>query len=232
MVIGLLALVFLIVSFLTDVPRGRMLAGIVVGLVVAAVPAGGGLVRGAGARSPARHQRSGDRRCGGRCGATGRRTEAARDQWLSRDGGAGRGRLVALGIALAVLVPLGYLWATSLVPGYYIGDGHGVRRLRRRAAGGHAHHHGGMSVTDLTGPTTGTPDVAVTLTARKQKFTAGQRGTVDGFTLNGTSPGPLIRARVGDVGPGDAGERVRARRCHAALARDRRTRTPRTGSPG
>jgi hypothetical protein len=32
--IGLLALIFLIVSFLTDVPRGRMLAGIVVGLVV------------------------------------------------------------------------------------------------------------------------------------------------------------------------------------------------------
>ena len=34
MVIGLLALIFLIVSFLTDVPRGRMLAGTVVGLVV------------------------------------------------------------------------------------------------------------------------------------------------------------------------------------------------------
>ena len=34
MVIGLLALVFLIVSFLTDVPRGRTMAGIVVGLVV------------------------------------------------------------------------------------------------------------------------------------------------------------------------------------------------------
>jgi uncharacterized membrane protein (UPF0182 family) len=33
-VIGLIALVFLIVSFLTDVPRGRTLAGIVVGLVV------------------------------------------------------------------------------------------------------------------------------------------------------------------------------------------------------
>jgi hypothetical protein len=33
-VIGLLALVFLIVSFLTDVPRGRVLAGIVVALVV------------------------------------------------------------------------------------------------------------------------------------------------------------------------------------------------------
>ena len=31
--IGLLALIFLIVSFLTDVPRGRMLAAIVVGLV-------------------------------------------------------------------------------------------------------------------------------------------------------------------------------------------------------
>ena len=34
MVIAGLALVFLIVSFLTDVPRGRMLAGIVLGLVV------------------------------------------------------------------------------------------------------------------------------------------------------------------------------------------------------
>jgi hypothetical protein len=34
MVIGLLALLFLIVSFLTDVPRGRVAAGIVVGLVV------------------------------------------------------------------------------------------------------------------------------------------------------------------------------------------------------
>ncbi|MET9268413.1 hypothetical protein [Kribbella sp. NPDC003557] len=32
-VIALLALAFLIVSFLTDVPRGRVLAGIVVGLV-------------------------------------------------------------------------------------------------------------------------------------------------------------------------------------------------------
>ena len=32
--IGLLALVLLILAFLTDVPRGRMLAGIIVGLVV------------------------------------------------------------------------------------------------------------------------------------------------------------------------------------------------------
>jgi uncharacterized membrane protein (UPF0182 family) len=32
--IGVLALVFLIISFLTDVPRGRALAGIVLGLVV------------------------------------------------------------------------------------------------------------------------------------------------------------------------------------------------------
>ncbi|WP_405056390.1 DUF6220 domain-containing protein [Kribbella sp. NBC_01505] len=33
MVIGLLALVLLVVSFLTDVPRGRVLAGVIVGLV-------------------------------------------------------------------------------------------------------------------------------------------------------------------------------------------------------
>ncbi|MFF1821585.1 DUF6220 domain-containing protein [Kribbella sp. NPDC058245] len=33
MVIGLLALILLVVSFLTDVPRGRVLAGVIVGLV-------------------------------------------------------------------------------------------------------------------------------------------------------------------------------------------------------
>src|SRR4051812_17958983 len=65
-------------------------------------------------------------------------------------------------------------------------------------AGGHEHHHG-MNVADLTGPQTGTPDVAVTLTARKQKYQLASGETVDGYTVNGTSPGPLIRAKVGDL---------------------------------
>ena len=39
----------------------------------------------------------------------------------------------------------------------------------------------------------------MTLTARKQKFTLASGESVDGFTLNGTSPGPLIQARKGDL---------------------------------
>jgi FtsP/CotA-like multicopper oxidase with cupredoxin domain len=113
-----------------------------------------------------------------------------------------RGRLVALGITLAVLVPLGYLWVTSLVPGSYNPAEMGYADHGGGPAGGHEHHVGmnmSMSVADLTGPKTGTPDVAVTLIARKQNFQLASGETVDGYTLNGTSPGPLIRAKVGDL---------------------------------
>jgi len=130
------------------------------------------------------------------------------------------GRLVALGITLAVLVPLGYLWATSLVPGEYnaaemgyadygggpaepagaapAGPATSAEPAGSKGAG-HEHHHSGMSVAELTGPTTGIPNVDVTLTARKQKFQLASGETVDGYTLNGASPGPLIRAKVGDL---------------------------------
>jgi len=112
-----------------------------------------------------------------------------------------RGRLVALGIALVVLVPLAYLWATSLVP-----DDYSATEMGYADFGGgptsaeHAGHHGsGKSVADLTGPGSGTPDVAATLVARKQKFTLASGESVDGYTLNGTSPGPALRASVGDL---------------------------------
>ncbi|MEU8222156.1 multicopper oxidase family protein [Kribbella sp. NPDC048915] len=108
------------------------------------------------------------------------------------------GRLVALGITLAVLVPLGYLWATSLVPGEYNPAEMGYADYGGGPSSGHE-HHGGMSVVDLAGPRNGTPDVDVTLVARKQKFQLASGETVDGYTLNGASPGPLIRARVGDL---------------------------------
>ncbi|MGW7680268.1 multicopper oxidase family protein [Kribbella sp. NPDC054772] len=109
------------------------------------------------------------------------------------------GRLVALGITLAVLAPLGYLWATSLVPGSYDPAEMGYADFGGGPASMGHEHHGGMSVADLTGPKTGTPDVAVTLVARKQKFQLASGETVDGYTVNGTSPGPLIRAKVGDL---------------------------------
>jgi FtsP/CotA-like multicopper oxidase with cupredoxin domain len=114
-----------------------------------------------------------------------------------------RGRLIALGVTLAVLAPLGYLWATSLVPGNYSAAemgyaDYGGGPVSAGHSGGHQ-HHGGTSGADLTGPKTGTPDVDVTLTARKTKFQLASGETVDGYTLNGTSPGPLIRAKLGDL---------------------------------
>ncbi|MEU4195115.1 multicopper oxidase family protein [Kribbella sp. NPDC026611] len=109
------------------------------------------------------------------------------------------GRLVALGVALAVLVPLGYLWATSLVPSKYNPAAMGYADYGGGPSTGHDHSAGGTSVADLTGPATGTPNVDVTLTARQQKYQLASGETVDGYTVNGTSPGPLIRARVGDL---------------------------------
>ncbi|MEV6417593.1 multicopper oxidase family protein [Kribbella sp. NPDC051718] len=110
-----------------------------------------------------------------------------------------RGRLIALGVTLAVLVPLAYLWATSLVPNNYSAMDMGYADYGGGPSMAGHMHHGGMSVTDLTGPRDGKPDEAVTLVARKQKFSLTSGEAVDGFTLNGSSPGPLIQARQGDL---------------------------------
>jgi FtsP/CotA-like multicopper oxidase with cupredoxin domain len=102
-------------------------------------------------------------------------------------------------VTLAVLVPLAYLWATSLVPNNYSAMDMGYADYGGGPSMSGHMHHGEASVADLTGPRTGKPDVAVTLIARKQKFTLPSGENVDGFTLNGSSPGPLIQARQGDL---------------------------------
>ncbi|MFP5370049.1 MAG: multicopper oxidase family protein, partial [Actinomycetes bacterium] len=65
--------------------------------------------------------------------------------------------------------------------------------------GAHAHRHGGVSVADLTGPADGEPDVAVVLAARQGTFALGTGERVDGYTLNGTSPGPALQVSQGDL---------------------------------
>jgi FtsP/CotA-like multicopper oxidase with cupredoxin domain len=59
--------------------------------------------------------------------------------------------------------------------------------------------HEGVSVATLTGPRTGNPDVNITLTARRQEATLACGEKVDGYTLNGRSPGPEIDATQGDL---------------------------------
>jgi FtsP/CotA-like multicopper oxidase with cupredoxin domain len=104
--------------------------------------------------------------------------------------------LVPAAVAVVLLGGLGWYWFTTLVPSTY-----SVMEMGRPDyGGGPAHEHGGgVSVADLTGPADGEPDVAVDLAAREQSFALASGERVQGYTLNGSSPGPLIEAHVGDL---------------------------------
>ena len=88
-------------------------------------------------------------------------------------------------------------WASTLEPGTYSVMGMGYPDY----GGGPEHHHGAaaVSVADLTGPQEGAPDVDVELDARQEHVHLASGEVVDGYTLNGTSPGPLIEATQGDL---------------------------------
>ncbi|HSK33061.1 MAG TPA: multicopper oxidase family protein [Propionicimonas sp.] len=105
-----------------------------------------------------------------------------------------------IAVAVVLLVPLGVLWWSSLLPSslsvMQMGSadfGTGGRPL--------GHHHGstdGTSVTDLVEDASRRPDVEVDLRAASATLPIGT-AQVPGFTVNGTSPGPLIRARQGQL---------------------------------
>ncbi|GIE88747.1 multicopper oxidase family protein [Actinoplanes regularis] len=118
--------------------------------------------------------------------------------------------VIAVSASLAVVGPIGFFWSDSLVPDTYDMAEMGYPDYGGGPAGGHnlygdqppaehyrygdeppaeSHHYAGISVADLKGPS-GTPDVAVTLTTRQ----SGNR-----YTVNGTSPGPEIRAVQGQL---------------------------------
>jgi FtsP/CotA-like multicopper oxidase with cupredoxin domain len=104
--------------------------------------------------------------------------------------------LVPAVVALVLLGALGWYWFTSLVPSTYSVMDMG----RADYGGGSAHEHGGgRSVADLTGPADGTPDVAVDLAARAESFELVSGERIQGYTLNGTSPGPAIQAHQGEL---------------------------------
>jgi len=121
----------------------------------------------------------------------------------------GRGRLrlvAALGAALLILGALGWMWAGSLLPGSYAATAMGPVDTGGALAAGHTSHlvtagQGGPSrdVTTLVEKRTGPPDVAVTITARQERVTLAPGLALTAYTLNGTTPGPTIRARQGDL---------------------------------
>lgn len=70
------------------------------------------------------------------------------------------------------------------------------------AADGHQHHHsaaGEVGVDQLTGPRDREPDVRSTLTAARGELRLASGRTVDALLFNGSSPGPEIRADVGQL---------------------------------
>ena len=116
---------------------------------------------------------------------------------------------MVLGIwaSLAVVGPLAWMWAASLVPPTYSVMTMGVPDygggLIPAGVAGHVHSLGASvagtrPVTELVADPDRRADVRVDLVAREQQLSVGDR-SIDGFTLNGVSPGPVIRVRQGQL---------------------------------
>ncbi|MEW9870477.1 multicopper oxidase family protein [Arthrobacter sp. HS15c] len=109
-------------------------------------------------------------------------------------------RRVAAGIALTGALGLGVLgWGSTLLGEYSVMDMGGGQA-------GHVHNSATtpgtastVSVTGLIADPLRAPDVRIELVARKQTINIPGGRPVEGYTVNGTSPGPTIRARQGDL---------------------------------
>ena len=123
--------------------------------------------------------------------------------------------LLACLAAVAVVAPLAWMWQASLMPSTYSVMDMGVVDLGGGPApaagdlhGGHAGHAGhstgvradhGVSVADLVAEEGRTPDVSVDLVAEQGSVRLESGREVPGYSLNGTSPGPVIEADQGDL---------------------------------
>lgn len=111
-----------------------------------------------------------------------------------------RALLVASLATLVVVAPLAWFWHASLVPSTY-----SVMDMGYVDTGGAPEHHSGhhgahtTSVADLVEDPERVPDVVVELTAQRGRIDLSSGYSVDGYTLNGRSPGPTITARVGQL---------------------------------
>lgn len=107
---------------------------------------------------------------------------------------------IACGAALLITLPIAWLWQDSLLP-----EAYSIVDMGYADDGGAAHSaHGShgdttRSITSLVADPDRPADVSVTLTARKERFRLASGREIDGYTLNGQSPGPLIEARAGQL---------------------------------
>ncbi|WP_340290975.1 multicopper oxidase family protein [Aquipuribacter hungaricus] len=121
--------------------------------------------------------------------------------------------LSVLAAAGLVAVPA-WSWQASLLPSSYGAHDMGVVDLgggpapqdhggHGAGAGGHetqdGHGAAAVSVEALAPPADRPADVSITLTARAEPVELGDGTVVDGYTVNGTSPGPEIRVVQGQL---------------------------------
>jgi FtsP/CotA-like multicopper oxidase with cupredoxin domain len=101
-------------------------------------------------------------------------------------------------VTIAILAPLAWFWWNSLLP-----DEYSVMDMGYLDFGGgdstHSMHDGAISIDTLGVEPDRKPDVEYELTARQESFTLASGREVDGYTVNGQSPGPTIRADLGDL---------------------------------
>ena len=117
----------------------------------------------------------------------------------------GRLRVLVACLATAVvLAPLTWMWMSSLLPDEYsvmemgyadFGDG----SVLVEGAGHAGLHAGGADITTFVDDPDRPADVKMHLVAEEKQYRLPSGRTVDGFALNGTSPGPDIRADEGDM---------------------------------
>jgi FtsP/CotA-like multicopper oxidase with cupredoxin domain len=113
---------------------------------------------------------------------------------------------------VAIVAPLAWLWQASRVPAAYsvmdmgnvdYGGGDTPNPSGDRHAGHvqghmHSHHSEPRLITDLVVDPARPADVRVGLVTRQQTLSVGGR-PIQGYTINGTSPGPEIRATQGQL---------------------------------
>lgn len=106
-------------------------------------------------------------------------------------------RYAAAVVGAAVVAMLVALWASSRLPGSYSVMAMGVVDTGGFPAHGHAPDT--VSVTDLIADPDRPADVRVDLVARQGPVTLADGRVIDGYSLNGVSPGPTIEAKRGQL---------------------------------
>jgi FtsP/CotA-like multicopper oxidase with cupredoxin domain len=106
-------------------------------------------------------------------------------------------------VCLLALIGLGWIgkmWYESRLPGTYNVLDYGSADYGGGDVGdARGGAHATISVADLGGPRAGVADAAFTLTAQQAEIELASGRRIDALTFNGTSPGPELRVRQGDL---------------------------------